>query len=89
MPMAMTREQGQLCYPYGSASSDEEVLSAVLNALHHHSGIPQERVRVEVRKGHAVLGGTVEQEFERTLAEQVASTVPGVIEVTNQIAIES
>ena len=72
---------------FGEETSDEEVLSAVLNALHHNSGMPHDKVRVEVRRGHA---------FERCsrpgvrarLAEQAAATAPGVIEVMNQIILE-
>ena len=83
------KDTGQLAYPYGQVSSDEEILSEILNALHHNTGIPQERVRVEVRGGHAVLSGVVCQDFERTLAEQTAMTAPGVVDVTNQITLES
>lgn len=79
---------GQLEYPYGRVSTDEEVLSAVLNALHHNSGIPQDKVRAEVRRGHVVLSGVVDQEFERSLAEQAVATAPGVTEVTNEIKLE-
>ena len=81
------KDEGHLAYPYGDASTDEEILAGVLNALHHNSGVPQERVRVEVRRGRAVLSGEVEQEFERELAERVAATAPGVIEVENEIRL--
>jgi osmotically-inducible protein OsmY len=83
------KASGKLAYPYGSVSSDEEVLAAVLNALHHSSGVPQERLRVEVRQGHAVLSGVVKEAFERSLAEQAAATAPGVVEVSNEITLES
>ena len=79
--------EGQLAYPYGQASTDEEILASVLNALRHNTGVPQERVRVEVRRGKAVLSGEVEQEFERELAERVAATTPGVVEVENEITL--
>ncbi len=83
------KDQGHLAYPYGHVSTDEEVLSEILNALHHNSGVPQERVRVEVRNGHVVLSGVVEQEFERELAESIAKSASGVVKVTNQIELES
>jgi osmotically-inducible protein OsmY len=89
MPTASPKPQGQLCYPYGTTSNDEEILSGVLNALHHNSGVPQDRVRVEIRRGRAVLSGVVEQDYERTLAEQIAATAPGVQEVINEIRLAS
>jgi osmotically-inducible protein OsmY len=89
MPTAATKPKGQLCYPYGRVGSDEEVLSEILNAMHYHSGVPQDRVQVEVRGGHVVLSGVVNQEFERSLAEQIASTAPGVVDVVNQITLSS
>ena len=83
------KEQGVLDYPYGRVSSDEEVLSNVLNALHHNSGVPQEGIRVEVRNGHAVLSGVVAQDYERSLAVRTAEMAPGVVEVTNNITLSS
>ena len=81
------KDEGQLAYPYGQTSTDEEILAAVLNALHHNTGVPQERVKVEVQRGKAVLTGEVDQEFERELAASVAAAAPGVVEVENAIKI--
>ena len=89
MPATSPKTEGRLCYPYGKTSTDEEILSGVLNALHHNTGVPQERVRVEIRQGRAVLSGSVDQDFERSLAEQIASAAPGVVEVINQITLAS
>jgi osmotically-inducible protein OsmY len=83
------KEEGHLAYPYGKVSSDEEILSEILNALHHNTGVPQDQVRVEVRNGHAVLTGVVAEEFERALAQRIAETAQGVTEVTNQITLSS
>ena len=84
------KDQGHLAYPYDcQVSSDEEILSEVLNALHHNCGVPQERLRVEVHHGHAVLSGVLSQDFERALAERIATAAPGVVEVTSQITLES
>ncbi len=83
------KTSGKLAYPYGRVSTDEEVLAAVLNALHHNSGVPQDQLRVEVRHGHVVLSGKVDEEFQRNLAEQAATTAPGVTEVTNEITLAS
>lgn len=87
--MRMEKDTRQLPYPYGKATRDEEVLAAVLNALHYHSGVPLERVRVEVRSGRCVLSGVVAQDYQRELAERTAATADGVAEVENLISLES
>ena len=89
MARVAPKTSGHHAYPYGRVSSDEEILANILNALHYCSGVPQERVRVEVRHGHAVLSGVVQEEYERSLAERAAASAPGVVEITNEIALES
>jgi osmotically-inducible protein OsmY len=89
MTTSVPKNHGHLCYPFGdTASTDEAILAAVLNALHWHPGIPQDQVKVEVRQGCAVLSGKLARDVERELAEQSASTTPGVIEVTNLIIVK-
>lgn len=70
-------------------SNDEQALAAVLNALHHSSGVPHERLRVRVRRSCVALMGIVKQEFERSLAEQAAASAAGVVEISNEIKLES
>jgi osmotically-inducible protein OsmY len=89
MARVAPKPSGKLAYPYGRVNSDEEVLAAVLNALHHSSGVPHERLRVEARLGRVVLSGVVKQDFERRLAEQAAVSAPGVVEIANEITLES
>ena len=81
-------ERGRLEYPYshvGVAHNDDEILAAVLNALHHNSGIPSEHIRAVVKDGHVVLTGVVCQGYERSLAEQAAASAPGVRQVENHL----
>jgi len=82
-------ERAHLQYPYGEASNDEEILAAVLNALHHHSGVPSDHIRAEVKHGVAVLSGVVCEDYEKTLAEQAAASAPGVSKVENNITLAS
>jgi len=89
MTHAMDKDAGQLPYPFGGASTDEQILTEVLNALHFHSGVPNDLVRVEVTRGHVVLSGIVAQQLQRDLAECTASEAPGVLKVTNNIKVES
>ena len=81
-------EDGRLSYPYDRTYDDEAVLAGVLNALYWHPGVPNNQVNVEVRYGCAVLSGTVANASLSELAENTASTTPGVIEVTNHITVE-
>jgi osmotically-inducible protein OsmY len=85
----MDKDAGHLPYPFGDASADEQILTEVLNALHYHSGVPNDQVKVEVTRGHVILSGIVAQQLQRDLAERTASEAPGVLEVTNMIKVES
>lgn len=87
MTMLARKDQGRPPYPYGRITGDDEVLAEILNALHHNCGTPTERIRVEVWRGHAVLSGVVEQEFQRSLAENIAASAMGVVDVTNLITL--
>jgi len=89
MTAMSTKEEGHLPYPYGDASTDEEILARILNALYWHSGIPLERIKVEVHRGHAILSGIVAQDYERALCEHSATETSGVSEVSNLITLES
>jgi osmotically-inducible protein OsmY len=86
-----THEPAHLEYPYGSggpALNDDEILAAVLNALHHHSGVPSDHIRAEIVNGKVVLSGVVCQDYEKALAEQAAAETPGVVAVENNIALK-
>jgi len=89
MSAIIAKESGHLPYPYGEATRDEEVLASILNALHYHSGVPLDRVSVEVQRGHCMLSGVVTRDYERSLAESTAASTGGVIAVTNTISLES
>ncbi len=85
------RERSHLIYPFTQevhATNDEEILAAVLNALLHHSGVPSDHIRAQVKNGCVVLSGVVCQEYERALAEQAAAGAPGVRQVENQLTRE-
>ena len=92
MTYTIRRERAKLEFPYGNdgqPSDDEEILAAVLNALHHHSGVPGEHIRAEVSGRRVVLSGVVCQDYEKSLAEKAAAEAPGVIGVINNIALKS
>jgi osmotically-inducible protein OsmY len=86
-----SNEAPHLAYPYGKDAhpvNDEEILAAVLNALHHNTGVPSEHLRAEVKGGHVTLTGAVGQDYERDLAERAVKNAPGVTKIDNNITIE-
>ncbi len=89
MTQIVKPERAHPQYVGGGATTDEEILAAVLNALHHNSGVPGDHLRAEVRGGVAVLSGVVSEVYEITLAEQAAAGVPGVTRVHNNITLAS
>jgi osmotically-inducible protein OsmY len=78
---------GGMPFPYGPSTSDEELRAAVLNSLHWHSGVPQNRIKVVVENGRVTLVGAVEEGFERDLAEAATMKTAGVTEVQNSIEV--
>ena len=70
----------------GQGRSDERIKLAVMTALHWDLAVPRDRVNVSVDRGQVTLTGRVARDYEKTRAEAVALTVPGVAGVTNSIA---
>jgi osmotically-inducible protein OsmY len=65
--------------------SDERIKLAVMTALHWDLAVPRDRVNVSVDRGQVTLMGQVARDYEKTRAEAVALTIPGVAGVTNSI----
>ena len=92
MTNILHREPAHLDYPYGhdgQPTTDDQILAAVLNALHHNSGVPSSHIRADVKDGRVTLTGIVCQDYEMTLAEQAAASAPGVKHVANHITREN
>lgn len=87
MNNANSENSGSLPFPYGNSSSDEELRAAVLNSMHWHPGVPQNRIRVIVENGNVCLVGSVDQDYQRELAQTQALAVAGVSEVRNLIEV--
>jgi len=66
---------------------DTEIARRVRAALLRDSTIHQHTVTVSVSNGMARLSGTVDSKFEKSLAENIASRVKGVVEVANYISV--
>ena len=67
--------------------SDEDIAASVLSRLAWQSGLPSERVKVEVENGTVTLCGEVDWKYQSELAVRNAGAVHGVRAVINSIAI--
>lgn len=64
---------------------DAKVTNEIKARLQAVGLLPRYALTVEVRDGHATLGGTVENRLDRRHARRAAESVPGVATVTNAI----
>ena len=71
------------------AQSDEQVQSRVEERLRTDGRIDWEALAVEVRKGRVTLYGEVETQDQKGMASLIASTVPGVVGLTNSIIVDT
>ena len=67
---------------------DEKVKLAVMTALHWDLAVPRDRVQVSVSHGWVTLTGSVLRDYESARAEADASTVAGVVGVTNKLMLD-
>ena len=65
----------------------KDLRAEVANALHWNLAIPPHRVTAEVNGGLVTLHGVVERDYQKSCAEATVRRVPGVIGVSNKIAI--
>jgi osmotically-inducible protein OsmY len=67
--------------------SDESISRCGLNWIRREVPIVIGGLKVIVHLGHVTLRGHVDLEFLRVRAEKVVRAVPGVVGVTNEIAV--
>jgi osmotically-inducible protein OsmY len=67
---------------------DLEIAAAALNALTWDVSVPEEQIKVTVRKGWVTLEGSVEWQFQRAAAEHDVRFLMGVLGVTNEITVQ-
>lgn len=68
-------------------ASDEELAAAVTEALERNPLVPEDRITIKVRGGLVILEGEVDLGIERAEAERTVRQTPGVLDVTNLIAV--
>jgi osmotically-inducible protein OsmY len=70
-----------------SQRTDPEIAREAVAVLQSHIGIPADRIKISVRNGWVTLEGTVDWQYQKTLAESAVKKLRGVIGVTNNIEV--
>jgi osmotically-inducible protein OsmY len=65
----------------------EDLRMRVLNALHWDLAVPRDRLNIDVENGWVTVSGLVDLPYQRSCAESDATSVPGVVGVTNRIRL--
>jgi len=72
--------------PARATVSDDRIEDAFRKSYVHTTHLKDDKVKIEARDGVVTLTGTVANPSRKSLAEQTASSLPGVIRVDNQLS---
>lgn len=67
---------------------DEEIAAAAVHRLVWDVSVPRDAIKIQVEKGWLTLTGEVDWHYQKESAEQDLRRLPGVIGISNQIAIK-
>lgn len=70
-----------------TAPTDDEIADRITSIFRWHENLRSFNLSVEVDSGWVTLGGSVDSYWRKVLAEDLAFSVTGVIEVSNEITI--
>lgn len=68
--------------------TDPEIARDAVQELESHISIPSDKIKVTVKNGWVTLEGTVDWQFQKSLAESSVKKLRGVIGVTNNIEVK-
>lgn len=68
--------------------TDMEIKEDVLDALRIDPYVQEDSIKVSVNNGNVTLSGTTESYFKKYEADEVASTVNGVVQIDNNISVK-
>ena len=72
-------------FPYADQGLD--LHARVVNALYRRLAIPRNRIDVRVEDDLVTLRGAVERTWEKSFAEALAQSAPGIVAVQNEIMV--
>lgn len=73
--------------PRGYRRSDERIFEEVCERLAHHGQLDARAINVRIQNGEILLQGIVNSRRDKRLAEDIAESVPGVVDVHNQLRL--
>ncbi|HEX3685600.1 MAG TPA: BON domain-containing protein [Bryobacteraceae bacterium] len=68
--------------------TDPEIARDVIHELESHVSIPTDRIRATVKNSWVTLEGTVDWQYQKSLAESAVKKLKGVLGVTNNIQVK-
>ncbi len=68
--------------------TDPEIARDAVHAIESHVGIPSDRIKVTVKYGWVSLEGSVDWQYQKSLAESAVKNIRGVLGVTNNIEVK-
>jgi len=71
-----------------STRTDPEIARDAVHELDSHVLLPADRLKVTVRNGWVTLEGTVDWQYQKSLAESSVKKLKGVMGVTNSIVVK-
>jgi osmotically-inducible protein OsmY len=69
--------------------TDPEIARDAVQEIQSHVSLPADKIKVTVKNGWVTLEGSVNWQFQKTLAESAVKKLRGVIGVTNNIEVKS
>jgi osmotically-inducible protein OsmY len=71
-----------------TARTDPEIARDAIHELESHVSIPADKIKVSVKNGWITLEGTVDWQFQKTLAESALKKLRGVTGIFNKIEVK-
>ena len=73
----------------GITRTDPEIARDAVHELESHVSIPADKIKVTVKASWVTLEGTVDWQYQKTLAESAVKKLKGVLGVTNNIEVKA
>ena len=71
-----------------SERTDPEIARDAIQLLQSHVSLPADKIKVTVRKGWVTLEGSVDWQYQKSLAESAVKELKGVSAIANEIEIK-
>jgi osmotically-inducible protein OsmY len=68
--------------------TDPEIARDAVHEIESHVSLPSDKIKVSVKDGWVTLEGTVDWQYQKSLAESAVKKLKGVIGVTNNIQVK-